>query len=94
MLYAYDPEIGTSLTRTVAIYASAVLVAAYHVYAYILLFRIYKLFAPEYAAEFLTPSILLTLTIPVFSLIPSFKKPCFPEEDSGMSSEPASKIIE
>ena len=42
--------------------------------------RIYKLFASDSASDLLAPSVLLTITVPVISLILSCKKPCLPEE--------------
>ena len=70
------------------------LIVACHAYLYFVLYKIYKLFASDSASDLLAPSVLLTITVPVISLILSCKKPCLPEEDSLEPSERESKIIE
>ena len=90
-LFSYSPE---APTTSWVMYVLWGLVAACHVYVYFVLYKIYKLFASDFASDLLAPSVLLTVTVPVISLILSFKKPCLPDEDSREPSELASKIIE
>lgn len=82
VLYALAPGAETTLDFWLHMLVPVAVLAAYHVLYCIVLYKIYRLFAPAKAVLLLVLSILADISVPVIFLKISAKEPCLPFEKS------------